>query len=120
MVEIVSPRMFRMLENLYPDTCTIQEVAETQSTTGHPEKAWSNLGDHVALPCRLSPIGGTERKTATQVYSIASHAIELTKPYPDIVPKMRVIVEGEMLFDILLVERDGQGVSSRLVVQAIV
>ncbi len=120
MVEIVSPRMFRMLENLYPDICTIQEVTETQSATGHPEKSWSNLDDHVDVPCRLSPIGGTERKTATQVYSIASHAIELTEPYPDIVPKMRVVVNEQMFFDILLVERDGQGVSSRLVVQAIV
>ena len=120
MGKIVSHRMFDMLKDFYVDVCTIQEVTETQSGSGHPEKSWSDLADHTDLPCRLSPVGGTERKTATQVYSIATHAIELTKPYPNIVTKMRAKVNEEMFFDILLIERDGQGKSSRLVVEVII
>lgn len=119
MAEIISSRMFRMLGKFYPDTCTIRESVEPQDSTGHPVPSWSDLADHKDLACRVSPIGGTERKTATQVYSIATHVIELTEAYPSIVTKMRAVVRG-WTYDILLVERDGQGASSRLVTQVVV
>ena len=120
MGELISSRMFEMLGKFYPDLCTIQESTEVPDSTGHPVASWSDLADHVDIPCRLSPIGGAERKTATQVYSIATHAIELTEPYPSIVTNMRAVVNEEMFFDVLLVERDGQGKSSRLVVEVII
>jgi len=110
--------MFEMLDKFYPDLCTIQKSTEAQDSTGHPAATWSNLADHVGLACRVSPIGGTERKTATQVYSMATHVIELTKAYPSIVTKMRAVVRG-WNYDILLVERDGQEASSRLVTQVV-
>ena len=118
MVEIVSSRMFEMLGKFYPDLCTIQENVEIQDSTGNPVASWSDLADHKDLGCRVSPIGGTERKTTTQVYSIATHVIELTETYPSIVTKMRAVVRG-WTYDILLVERDGQEISSRLVTQVI-
>jgi len=117
-VEIFSSRMFEMLGKFYPDICTIQESVEVQDDTGHPVASWSDLDDHKGLACRVSPIGGTERKTATQVYSIATHVIELTETYPLITPKMRALVRG-WTYDVLLVERDGQEMSSRLVTQVI-
>ncbi len=118
MVEIVSSRMFEMLDKFYPDICTIQESVEAQDSTGHSVASWSDLAEHGGLACRVSPIGGTERKTATQAYSIATHVIELASPDPPIVPKMRAVVRG-WTYDILLVERDGQGASSRLVTQVV-
>ena len=118
MVELISPRMFEMLGKFYPDLCTIQESVEVPDSTGHPVASWSDLADHKDLACRVSPIGGTERKTATQIYSIATHVIELTEAYPSIETKMRAVVRG-WIYDVLLVERDGQETSSRLVTQVI-
>ncbi len=118
MVEIISSRMFELLGKFYPDICTIQESVEAQDSTGNPVASWSDLADHKGLACRVSPIGGTERKTATQIYSVATHVIELTGDYPSIVTKMRALVRG-FTYDILLVERDGQQMSSRLVTQVI-
>jgi len=117
-VEIFSSRMFEMLGKFYPDLCTIQESVEDPDSTGHPVASWSDLADHKDLACRVSPIGGTERKTATQIYSVATHVIELTEAYPSVVTKMRAVVRG-FTYDILLVERDGQEMSSRLVTQVI-
>jgi len=117
-VEIFSSRMFEMLNEFYPDLCTIQESVEVPDSTGHPVATWSDLVGHVGLACRVSPIGGTERKTATQIYSVATHVIELTEAYPSVVTKMRAVVRG-FTYDILLVERDGQEISSRLVTQVI-
>ena len=118
MVEILNKRMFDMLGEFYPDVCTIQESVEIQDSTGHSVPSWSDLAGHKDLACRVSPIGGTERKTATQVYSTATHVIELTEAYPPIVTKMRAVAQG-WNYDILLVERDGQGASSRLVTQVV-
>ncbi len=118
MVKIFSSRMFEMLGKFYPDTCTIQESTEVPDDTGHQVTSWSDLSEHGGLACRVSPIGGTERKTATQIYSVATHVIELTEDYPSIVTKMRALVRG-FTYDILLVERDGQQMSSRLVTQVI-
>lgn len=117
--KIISPRMFSYLKAFYPYNCDIQYCVETQDSTGYPVKTWMKLSGHGLLPCRLSPSGGSEAKTPTQVYSTATHVIELTNPYPSITTKMRAVIESQA-YDILAVERDGQTGSSRLVVEVVI
>lgn len=115
---IVHPRLHQALAAFYPSTCTIQQAALTQDASGHPVPAWSDLAGHAALSARLSPIGGTERKTASQIYSVATHVINLAGSYPAITAKMRAVIAGQS-YDILLVEQDGQTASTRLVAEVV-
>ena len=118
MADIISPRLFTALAAFYPSTCTIQTATETADTTGQPVKSWTNLTGHVSIDCRLSPIGGSERKASNQVYSVATHVIELTGDYPTITPKMRAVIDS-INYDILLVEHDDCAASTRIVCEVI-
>lgn len=108
-----------MLQDFYPDFCTIQQQVEVQDEIGHPVPTWSSLQPYVNIPCRLSPNRGAgEIKGLNQIYTKATHVIELTQPAEGITSKMRAVIGG-VNYDILLPERDGQGKSSRLVVERV-
>lgn len=115
---IVHQRLFATLTGFYPSTCTIQEATEARDLAGQPIATWVDKAGHIDLACRLSPAGGGERKTVTQIYSQATHVVELTGYYPLITAKMRAVVAGQV-YDILLPERDGQSASTKLVCQVI-
>jgi head-tail adaptor len=115
---MISPRMFTALSAFYSSACTIQQVTETRDAAGQPVKTWANFASHVSLDCRLSPIGGSERKTNNQVYSVATHVIELAGNYPTITTKMRAVISA-VNYDILLVEHDGEAASTRLVCEVV-
>lgn len=102
----------------YPSLCTIQTPVLSQDDANQPRPAWPNLAGHVALACRLSPLSGTERKSTNQVYTRATHVINLAGNYPTIAEKMRAVID-DIPYDILLVENDGQDKSTRLVAQVV-
>lgn len=120
MVDIINSRMFAALKGFYPSECTIQEPTEIQDDTGHPVASWSDLAGHVNMPCRLSPISGRagEIRTPAQTYTEASHVVELTRTVPDVTTKMRAVVDG-VIYDIVLIEHDGQGVSARILTELV-
>jgi head-tail adaptor len=118
MGDLISSRMFSMLTKFYSSSCAIQEATETRDAAGQPIKSWGNVTGMTALACRLSPTGGSERKTPTQIYSIATHVIELSGNYPTITTKMRAVISS-VNYDILLVESDGTAMSTRLVCEVV-
>lgn len=116
---LVHPRMLAQVgDQVYPDFCTIQSGAEAQDASGFPVAAFSDVAGLAAIPCRLSPLGGGETKSPSQVYAVATHAINLRGYYPAITPKMRAQIQGQA-YDVLLVEHDGQRASTRLVAQVV-
>lgn len=116
---VLSNRMFAALSAFYPSQCTVQEYVEVQLGSGHPEKVWSDLAGHDGLPCRFCPSSGNEVKSSEQIYSMTSCVVELTGPYPAITTKNRVIIDDGVVYNIIAVQRDGQGASCKLVVEKV-
>jgi hypothetical protein len=114
---IVHPRMLEGLAAFYPSLCTIQNAVEPQDSVGQPVPT-SYTDALTALPCRVSPAGGSERKLPNQTYAVGSHTINLRGHYPTITPKQRAVVEG-VAYDILAVESDGNAYTTRLQVQVV-
>jgi head-tail adaptor len=116
--EIVSGRMLGMLGKFYASACTIQVSSATQDAAGQPVLTWSDLADHEDLACRLAPAMAEERKRDDLVLARTTHTIALAGYYTTITPAMRAIV-GTSTYDILGVEQDGNGITTRLRVEIV-
>lgn len=115
---IVHPGLLDKLSGFFPATVTIQQNAPTRDDAGQPVEGWGNLAGHVDLPCRVSPSGGKEVKLENQTYTVSTHVILLKGHYPPIDASMQA-VSGGQAYDILLVEHDGQGETTRLTVEVV-
>ena len=113
-------RLFASLGNFFPDVCTIQEKPNpgTQDAAGQEVESWSDLVGHEAIPCRVSPSGGTEQRSANQIIARSTHVILLGGAYPAITARMRAVVK-EQLYDILLPQIDGNEAMTRLVCEVV-
>jgi len=118
--------MLVRLHEFYPVTVTIQAITEGQGTMGEiTTVSWNDRMGYVDLACRLSPAGGEgELKRPDQTYVVATHIISIAGFRPGIEEKDRAIVtsplpRGIETFDILLVENDGQGDTTRLLAEIV-
>lgn len=107
-VRLTGGRFWSAVGGFFPDVCAIQECTETVDSYGEPIKSWSDVEDLEEVKCRVSPSGGTERKSPQAIWSVATHVIELCGRYAQIGPKMRAKV-NDQAYDILLVQVDGFG-----------
>lgn len=112
--------LFDTLRNFFPDTATIQQKPnpESQDAAGQPVEVWTNLPGHDAIPCRVMPSGGTERRSTNQLIAQSTHVILLTGAYKAIEARMRVTVKT-LAYDILLPETDGSAAITRLYCEVI-
>jgi len=115
-MSLIDPRMIDMLEDFFPEECTIKTFTETTNSFGVKVLTPVNFAGHVAIPCRKSPSSGTEIKKPDQTFSIGSHIIELMGYYPTIVTKMLAVIDT-VSYDILAVEFDGEHELTRLSVE---
>lgn len=121
---LIHPKMLVRLHEFYPVTVTIQDVTETQGTSGEINSVWADKMGYTDLRCRLSPAGGKEVKKPDQTYVVATHIISIAGFRPGIDEKDRAVVtsplpRGVETFDILLVENDGQGDTTRLLAEIV-
>jgi len=113
---IMHERLLAALYRFYPSTCTIREATYTVDTVGEPQPTWADfLTD---IPCRVSPAGGREMKLPDQTYGVASHVINLAGYYSTITVAMRAVISG-VNYDILSIEHDGNGFTTRLQAQVV-
>lgn len=108
-------RLFANLGNFFPDVATIQEMPnpEAQDAAGQPVEAWSDVIGHEAIACRVSPAGGSERRSPNQVIAQSTHVILLAGAFPTIAARMRAKVR-EQVYDILLPSTDGNRAMTKL------
>jgi hypothetical protein len=116
---IIHPNLLTALKSFYPSTVTIQQDTGSQDAAGQPSPSWSNLAGHVNLPCAVAPISpagiaAIEPRTPEMTVAIAITHISLRGSYPAITPKMRAVVTGGQTYNILGVEQDSQGKTTRL------
>lgn len=116
---LIDPRMFSRLGSFYPSTVTIQENTPTQGTMGEEQDVWTNKVGYVDLSCHLAPSGGREVKRPDQTYVVSTHIIAIAGHYPGIEEVDQAIIDGQG-YDILLVENDSLGDSTRLVTEIVV
>lgn len=119
---IIHPDLLARLQPTghFPATCTIQAPTETQDSYGAVVQTWGNLAGHVDLPCRLAPeVQRSGEFTAPgQTYTRDSHRLLLAGHYPTVTAKMRAVVDGTS-YSINLVQPDGQGATTRLMVEVV-
>jgi head-tail adaptor len=108
-----------MVQPLYPSVCTIQESTEVQDAAGQPAPSWADKPGYVAISCRVGPVSGGERKSPREIYTVATHTIALAGYYPGIMTKNRVVVDGLLILDILLVQADSTLHVTQLVCQVV-
>ncbi len=117
MSRLIHPRLLHTLQrDFFPQSCTIETVVKTQSTTGQEKNAWEAVSGWNAIPCRKAAAGGGERRMNNQVYLDATHTILLSGIFTGLTEEMHAVVDGEA-YDILVVEPDSEGITTRLMVR---
>jgi len=110
---IFDPRMMVTLADYFPSLCTIQEDLGVENTYGQVVADWQSFAGHVEIPCAHGPNKGREVKQSDQTYVVSNYTLSLRGYYPTITEKMRAVVDG-VVFDILLVQCDSHGVTTRI------
>lgn len=118
---IVHPGLLATLDDFYPSTGTVQQSTPTQSASGELIDSWSDLAEHVDLPCRIVPAtwrAGLEERLPEKTIVVETHTVALRGHYSDITEAMR-FVSGGTVYNILRVEHDGQSATTRLKVELV-
>lgn len=120
---LVHPGLLARLQQTghFPATCTIQAPAETQDSYGAVVQTWANVSGLVDLPCRLAPEiqRSGEFNPQGQTWGRQTFRLVLAGHYPTITAKMRVVMDDESIYNITMVQLDGQGVTTRLFVEVV-
>ena len=115
---IFDPRMMVTLADYFPSLCTIQEDLGVEDDYGQIVHVWTDVAGHVEIPCAHGPNKGREVKQSDQTYVVSNYTLSLRGYYPTITEKMRAVVDGTV-FDILLVQCDSHGVTTRILTREV-
>ena len=115
---IFDPRMMLELRDYFPSECTIQEDLGVEDDYGQIVPDWQNLAGHVDLSCAHGPSKGNEVKQPDQTYVISNYTLSLRGYYPTITEKMRAVVDS-VVYEILLVQCDSHGVTTRILTRKV-
>lgn len=118
MSPLIPPSLMDSLGFLFEQRVTIQERVSGQDSYGEPVDTWQDVTGLKDLPCVIFPSGGREVKLENQIYAVSTHKIQLQHAQPSITPAMRA-VSGGVTYDILLVETDPMGLSSKLICEVV-
>ncbi len=92
-------------------TGTVQ-VKTVTNTRGNPSEAWANVAGLVDIPCAIAPAAADENRSPA--YAERTHTAKLDASYTAIDPSIHQFVSGGTDYDILGVEHDSQGITTRL------
>jgi hypothetical protein len=115
---LIHPDMLGALADFYPASCAIQVGTPTVDSAGGTTYTWANLAAHTAIPCHVAPAGGGEVKGPGYTTVNYSHTIALAGGYSLITANMRAVV-GSATYDVIAVENDSLGTTTRLRVQLV-
>ena len=111
--------MIEAMEDFFPDTCVIQECAETlgdYGETGKKSKVWTDKITDIKAAIGDSQFG-TEQKQANKTYAISTHKILLNGEY-NVIEKDRAVIDS-VNYDILSVDKDSRLKTTRLVCEVV-
>ena len=100
----------------FPDTGAVQKKVVT-NTRGNPSNAWSNVSGLASIRCTISaargPSSADERRGVSYTYAESTHEALLDGDYTIAALDHRFLSDG-IAYDILGVEKDSQGITTRL------
>src|SRR5688572_1155097 len=91
---LVDPRMVSQLQHFFPQRCTFKRPVKSQSTTGKEITTPEVVPGYEALPCRVAPANGGERRVTQSTYLEATHSIALPGQFPDLTEEWTAVVDG--------------------------
>ncbi len=91
-------------------TGTVQLKTET-NTRGNPSVSWADVAGLIDIPCAIAPAAADEVRSPA--YAERTHTAKLDASYT-IDPSIHQFVSGGTDYDILGVEHDSQGITTRL------
>lgn len=92
---IIHPRMTKVLErDFFPQRCALKKPVKSQSTTGKEKVAYAVQAGYEALPCRVAPATGGERRGNNYTHLDTTHAIAVPGAYDDVTEEWVAEVAG--------------------------
>ena len=119
---ILHPDFLTNLSRFSPQTCTIEERNQgdgTRAPGGQRIESFAPVLNHIDIPCRIAPAGGTQIKDSKGIASSRTHKILLFGHYPAIVATMRAVIAAQ-IYDIQVVHHDSEDKATRLDVEVII
>lgn len=120
---LIDPRMLGQLGVLFNSTVTIQVQSTAKDAVGQPVQAWTNLANHVALPCAAwnptGKAGGLEQRLPDGTFLFQFSVVLLQGYYPAITEAMRAVVNGGTPLDIMKASSDSQSTYTELTCQLV-
>lgn len=111
---LVHPKMAEVLKrDFYHQSCALKRPVKTQSTTGKEKRAYETAPGCDALPCRVAPASGGERRGDRYTHLDATHIISIPQQFDELSEEWIAVVEGQS-YEILLPSRDAEGLMTRL------
>jgi hypothetical protein len=105
--------MQSLTRDFFPQRCALKEPIKTPDAAGEELRTYALHQGCEAIPCRVGPAGGGERRTDRYAYLDATHRIVLSGMFPFVTEQWIAEVNGQA-YEILLVTGDGEGAMTRL------
>ena len=95
------------INQLLPETCTIQYVTETSDSIGYPARSYTNRG--TAISCRLDPVAnvglmGHEAISAMRNYLITENMWMLTLKHDQTIASTDHVIIGSTTYEVRFVD----------------
>lgn len=118
--QLIHPQLLKTLNvDFFNRTGTLQQATDSQSTTGQVKKAWANVNGMINIPCRIAAAGGGERRFRDQAYLDATDTALLSGTFATLTEQMRFVDDKGNIYDILRVEPDSEGITTRLTLRTV-
>lgn len=105
--------------SFFPSTCTIQQHDGSRLGSGQPDpNGWSNLANHVDLPCRKSTSIAREESDQRKISYRQVDAVLLRGNYSLITDEMRAILDS-VTYKITGVKSDGSAVLTKVTIETV-
>lgn len=110
---LLHPRMMQALSvDFFDQLCTLKKPLKAQDGAGEEIVSQSVHPGYEAIPCRVGPAGGGERRGSNYTHLDATHRIVLVGQY-QVTEEWTAEVDGQE-YEILLVAVDAEQVMTRL------
>ena len=113
----LTEHLTRTTGGFFPDTGAVQSKVVT-NTRGNPSEAWSNVSGLGSIRCTIAaargPSSADERRSVSHTYAESTHEALLAGSYTPIASLDHRLLSGGIAYDILGVEQDSQGITTRL------
>ena len=110
----LTANLTRTTGGFFPSTGAVQ-VKSVTNTRGNPSDAWANVDGLDSIRCAIAPaVGEKAGESRDPAYAERTHRALLDGEYTAIDPTVHRFLEGGTGYDILGVEHDSHGITTRL------